>query len=89
MAGAGSPWTNRVGSIRFLLFEIKRVLVYNLTAFYLTDLFILYFFIRNTYADKILFKKKAIKNLFNETNCDRKSKLSGILTEPLSPRGLN
>ena len=57
MVGAGSPWTNRVGSIRFLLFEIKRVLVYNLTAFYLTDLFILYFFVQTAYADQKYFRK--------------------------------
>ena len=25
----------------------------------------------------------------NGSNCDRKSQLSGILTEPLNPRGLN
>ena len=27
--------------------------------------------------------------MFNGTNCDRKSQLSGILTEPLNPRGLH
>ena len=42
----------RVSSIRFLQFENKRVLVYNSTIFYLTDLFILYIFIQNVYADK-------------------------------------
>ena len=26
--------------------------------------------------------------MFNMSNCDRKSQLSGILTEPLNPRGL-
>ena len=26
--------------------------------------------------------------MFNGSNCDRKSQLSGILTEPLNPRGL-
>ena len=26
--------------------------------------------------------------MFNESNCDRKSQVSGILTEPLNPRGL-
>ena len=25
--------------------------------------------------------------MFNGSNCDRKSQLSGILTEPLNPRG--
>ena len=27
--------------------------------------------------------------MFNGSNCDRKSQLSGILTEPLNPRDLN
>ncbi len=26
--------------------------------------------------------------MFNGSNCDRKSKLSGLLTEPLNPRGV-
>ena len=26
--------------------------------------------------------------MFNESNCDRKSQVSGILTEPLNPRGI-
>ena len=50
-----------MNSIWFLLFEIKRVLVYNLTIFYLTDLFILYFFIQNACADKKVSKTKAKK----------------------------
>ena len=45
----------RVRSIWFLLFKI---LVYNSTIFKLTDLFILYYFIQNVYADKKVFKKK-------------------------------
>ena len=54
-----TPWTNHgVSSIWFLLFEIKRVLVYNSTIFYLTDLFILYFFIQNAHADKKVSKTK-------------------------------
>ena len=52
------PGLTRVSSIRFLLFEIKRVFVYNSTIFYLTDLFILYFFLQNAYADKKVFLKK-------------------------------
>ena len=43
-------------SIRFFLFEIKRVFVYNSTVFRLTDLFIQYSFIRNLYANKKVFK---------------------------------
>jgi len=27
--------------------------------------------------------------MFNGSNCDRKSQLSGILTEPLNPRALH
>ena len=42
----------RVSSIQFLIFEIKRVLVFHSTIYQLTDLFILYFFIHNEYADK-------------------------------------
>ena len=84
------PGLTRVSSIRFLLFEIKRVLVYNSTILKLTDLFILFFFIQNAYDDKIVFmmKKCKKKNMFNGSNCDRKSQLSGILTEPLNPREL-
>ena len=33
------------------------------------------------------FGKKAKKIMFNGSNCDRKSQLSRILTEPLNPRG--
>ena len=51
----------RVRSIWCLLFEIKRVLVYNSTIFKLTDLFILYFFIQNVYADEKVFLKKTTK----------------------------
>ena len=32
--------------------------------------------------------KKAEQIMFNGSNCDRKSQLSGILTEPLNPRVL-
>ena len=46
------PGLTTVSSVWFLLFEIKRVLVYNSTIFYFTDLFILYIFIQNAYADK-------------------------------------
>ena len=46
------PELTRERSIRFLLFEIKRVFVYNSTIFKLTDLFTLYFFIQNVYANK-------------------------------------
>ena len=42
----------RERNIRFLLFEIKRVFVYNSRVFKLTDLFMLYSFIQNVYADK-------------------------------------
>ena len=56
--GGEKPHTGltRVRSIRFLLFEIRRVLVLYSIIIYFTDLFILYIFIRNVYA-----KKKANK----------------------------
>ena len=50
------PQLTRERSIRFHLFEIKRVFVYNSTVFSLTDLFILYFFIQNVYANNKYFK---------------------------------
>ena len=37
------------------LFDIKSGLVFNLTILKLTDLFILYFYIQNIYADKKYF----------------------------------
>ena len=74
----------RVSSIRFLLFEIKRVLVFNSIIIYFTDLFILYLFIQNAYANKKVLKK-VLQIRFNGSNCDQKSQLSGILTEPLNP----
>ena len=47
------PGLTRVSSIiRFLQFEIKR-----------EDLFMLYFFLQNAYADKKAFKKKVKKKL--------------------------
>jgi len=52
------PALTRVSSIRFLLFEIKRVLVYNSTILYLTHFFVLYFFLQNAYADKKVFENK-------------------------------
>ena len=64
-------------SIRFLLFEIKHIFVFNSIIIYFTDLFLLYIFIQNAYANKKVFNKKGY----------RKSQLSGILTEPLNPRG--
>jgi len=76
----------RERSIRFLLFENKRVFVYNSTVLRLTDLFILYFFILNVYADKKVFKIKGYKIIKKESYCDRKSKFSEILTEPLNLR---
>ena len=54
--------------------------------FKLIDLSILYFFIQNIYAYKKVFKKKGYTIMYNGSNCDRKSQLSEILTEPLNPR---
>jgi len=47
----------------------------------------LYIFIQNDYANKKVFNRKGYQIMFNGSNCDRKSQLSGILTEPLNPRG--
>ena len=55
------PELARVRCIWFLLFEIKRVLVYNSVIFKLTDLFILYSFIRNNCTEKKYLRKKANK----------------------------
>ena len=54
----GHPELTRERRIRVLLFEIKRVFVYNSTVFRLTDLFILYFFVQNVYANKKVSKIK-------------------------------
>ena len=43
-------------------------------------------FIPNVYANKKLFKKKRYKIMYKGSNCDQKSQLSEILTEPLNPR---
>jgi len=56
-------------------------------AFRLTDLFVLYFFIQNNYANKKIFIIKGYKIMYKGSNCDRKSQFSEILTEPLNPRG--
>ena len=72
-------------SIRFILFEIKRVSVYNSTILKLTDLFILYFFIQNVYADKKVFKQKGKNIMYSDQNFDPKSQLSEILTERSNP----
>ena len=55
--------------------------------FYLTDWFILYFFIQNSSANKI--RKNGKEIIFNGLICDRKSQLSGILTNPLNPRAFD
>ena len=47
------------------------------TIFYFTDLFI--HFIQNAK------KEQGLQVMFNRSNFDRKSLLSGILTEPLNP----
>ena len=55
----------RVSSIRFLLFEIKRILVFNSIIIYFTDLFMFYIFIQNAYANKKVFNKKGYQIMFN------------------------
>ena len=71
------PELTRERSIRFLLFEIKHVFVYNLTVFRLTDLFILYFFNQNVYVNNKVFQIKGYKIM---SYCDRKSQISEIFT---------
>jgi len=51
----GLTW---VRGIRFLLFEIKRVLVFYSIIICFTDLFMLYIFIQNEYANKKVFYRK-------------------------------
>ena len=83
------PGLTRVRGIRFLLFEIIRVLVYILTIFKLTDLFVIYFLLKVYMPAKKYLRKKAEKLcLIGRRNCDGKSQLSGILTEPINPRDL-
>jgi len=55
------PGLTRVRSIRFLLFEIKRMLVYNSTSFDLTDLFISTFSLKMHMPTKKYPKQKAKK----------------------------
>jgi len=57
----GTQRTNHSKQHSVSSFEIKRVLVYNSTILYFTDLFILYIFIQNAYADKKYERKKANK----------------------------
>ena len=69
-----------MSSIWFILFTIiQHHLLYGFV--YLN------FFIQNAYADKNVFKKKGLQIMFNGSSWDRKSQLSGILPEPLNPRG--
>ena len=42
-------------------------------------------FIPNVYANKNFFRKKRYKIMYKGSNCDQKSQLSEILTEPLNP----
>ena len=51
----------RVGSIRFLLIEIKHVLVYNSTIIYLTGLFVYTFSFEMNMPTKKYLRKKAKK----------------------------
>ena len=69
--------------MRFLFFEIKRVLVYNSTLFKLTDLFILYYFVQNVYMPTKKYLRKKAKQLciMGEIVIESHSFLK-ILTEP-------
>ena len=55
------PGLTRVKGIRFLLFEIIRVLVYILTIFKVTDFFVLYFLFKPYMPAKKYLRKKAEK----------------------------
>ena len=84
----GHPGLTRVRSIRFLLFEIKFGLWGNNLLIY--GFAVLYFFIKNVrICRQRKYLRKKAKKMFNGSNCDRKSQLSGILTEPLNPRGVS
>ena len=65
------PELTRERSIRFLLFEIKSVFVYNSTVFWLTDLFVYTFSLKICKRGQIVIE----------------SQFSEILTEPLNSRG--
>ena len=89
VAKTSTPDLPEWAAIGFFYLKSKRVLVFNSIIIYFTDLFSLYIFIQNAYANKKVFEKKANKLfliMFNGSNCDRKSQLSGILTVPLNPR---
>ena len=49
-------------------------------------MFVLYFSLKLYMSAKKVFKRKDKKNKFNGIDCDQKSQLSGILTEPLNIR---
>ena len=74
-------------SIQFHLFEIKRVLVYKSTIFKLTDLLFYTFSLKIIMTTKKYLRKNAKIIMCNWSNCDQKSQLSDILTEPLNLRG--
>ena len=71
----------RVRSIAFF-FEIKRFLVYNSTILKLT-----YFYAILFTSKRICRQKEFRKKVKKRSNCDRKSQLSEILTEPSNPLG--
>ena len=82
------PGLSRVRRVRFLLFKVICVLVYNIYIIQCINLRICLFSTLNTkvYVCKKLYPKKGKKNMYKGSNCDWKSQLSGILTEPLNPR---
>ena len=81
------PGLTRVSSIRFLLFEIKRVLVYIIQQSFNLRICLFYIFSFKMHMPTKKYLRKKLKNVFNGSNCDQKSQRSGILTEPLNPRG--
>jgi len=49
-------------------------------------IFLFYTFHSKRISRQKSIKDKRLKITFNSSNCDQKSQLSGILTEPLNPR---
>ena len=78
------------GNTHFLFFCLKPNMFCSIQQSFTLQICLLYIFSfkkiqKNVYADKKSIQEKGKKIMFNGSNCDRKSQLSGILTEPLNP----
>ena len=69
------PELTRERWIRFLLFEIKCILVYNSTLFNRRGLSALYFLFQSVYVNKKVYKEDKIFML-DKSNCVRKAQLN-------------